>query len=67
MGGILERKLYLTPLIYNVGFLNPEQPRKLMRRLKSLFNRANLDENEMSILRGFLTAVQEATSKKKIK
>ena len=49
----------------DVGFLNPEQPRKLMRRLKSLFNRAHLDENEVSILRGFLAAVQEAATEEK--
>jgi len=56
---------HLEQSMIDVGFLNPEQPRKLMRRLKSLFNRALLDENEMSILRGFLAAVQEtATSKK---
>ncbi|MCK5498616.1 MAG: RNA methyltransferase [Gammaproteobacteria bacterium] len=58
---------HLEKSMIDVGFLNPEQPRKLMRRLKSLFNRANLDENEMSILRGFLAAVQDAASKKKIK
>lgn len=51
---------HLEASMIDVGFLNPEQPRKLMRRLKSLFNRANLDENEISILRGFLAAVQEA-------
>lgn len=55
---------HLEKSMIDVGFLNPEQPRKLMRRLKSLFNRANLDENEMSILRGFLAAVQEAVSNK---
>ena len=55
---------HLEKSMIDVGFLNPEQPRKLMRRLKSLFNRANLDENEMSILRGILAAVQEAASKK---
>ena len=49
----------------DVEFLNPEQTRKLMRRLKSLFNRAHLDENEVSILRGFLAAVQEAVTGKK--
>ena len=57
---------HLEESMIDVGFLNPEQPRKLMRRLKSLFNRANLDENEMSILRGFLAAVQEAAKRKKI-
>jgi tRNA (cytidine32/uridine32-2'-O)-methyltransferase len=56
---------HLQKSMIDVGFLNPEQPRKLMRRLKSLFNRAHLDENEVSILRGFLAAVQEAATEKK--
>jgi len=56
---------HLQQSMIDVGFLNPEQPRKLMRRLKSLFNRAHLDENEVSILRGFLAAVQEAATEKK--
>jgi len=56
---------HLQQSMIDVGFLNLEQPRKLMRRLKSLFNRAHLDENEVSILRGFLAAVQEAATEKK--
>ena len=56
---------HLEQSMIDVGFLNPQQPKKLMRRLKSLFNRAYLDENEMSILRGFLAAVQEAAASKK--
>lgn len=56
---------HLQQSMIDVGFLNPEQPRKLMRRLKSLFNRAHLDENEVSILRGFLAAVQQATTEEK--
>ena len=56
---------HLEQSMIGVGFLNPEQPRKLMRRLKSLFNRAHLDENEVSILRGFLAAVQETVTGKK--
>jgi len=56
---------HLQQSMIDVGFLNPEQPRKLMRRLKSLFNRAYLDENEVSILRGFLAAVQGAATEKK--
>ena len=30
----------------------------LMARIRRLFNRAQLDQNEMNILRGILTAVQ---------
>ncbi len=56
---------HLQQSMIDVGFLNLEQPRKLMQRLKSLFNRAHLDENEVSILRGFLAAVQEAATEKK--
>lgn len=56
---------HLEQSMIDVDFLNPEQPRKLMRRLKSLFNRAHLDENEVSILRGFLAAVQEAVTRRR--
>jgi len=56
---------HLEQSMIDVDFLNPEQPRKLMRRLKSLFNRAHLDENEVSILRGFLAAVQETVKRKR--
>ncbi len=56
---------HLEQSMIDVDFLNPEQPRKLMRRLKSLFNRAHLDENEVSILRGFLAAIQEVVTGKK--
>jgi tRNA C32,U32 (ribose-2'-O)-methylase TrmJ len=31
---------------------------QLMARIRRLFNRARLDQNEMNILRGILTAVQ---------
>ena len=55
---------HLQQSLQDVGFLNPMQPRRLMRRLKSLFNRAQLDENEVSILRGFLSAIQNAVLKK---
>ena len=56
---------HLEQSMIEVDLLKPEQPRKLMRRLKSLFNRAHLDENEVSILRGFLAAVQETVTGKK--
>jgi len=40
------------------GFLDPENPKHLMRRLRRLFNRAQPDQNEVHILRGLLTALQ---------
>lgn len=54
---------HLQQSLIDVGFLDTEHPRKLMRRLKSLFNRAHLDENELSILRGFLASVQSTVAK----
>ncbi|MGH8279937.1 MAG: RNA methyltransferase [Gammaproteobacteria bacterium] len=40
------------------GFLDPVRPRRLMRRLRHLFNRAALDHSEVNILRGLLAALQ---------
>lgn len=50
---------HLQAVLVQIGFLDPANPRKLMRRLYRLFNRARLDENEVNILRGILTAVQQ--------
>lgn len=42
------------------GFLDPQQPKHLMRRLRHLFNRAQPDPREINILRGLLTALLRA-------
>jgi len=49
---------HLERVLVRIGFLDPENPRLLMRRLTRLFNRAELDQNELNILRGILTAVE---------
>lgn len=49
---------HLQQVLVETGFLDPAKPRRLMRRLYRLFNRAVLDENEVNILRGMLTAIQ---------
>ena len=43
------------------GFLDPANPRHLMRRLRRLFNRARVDRNELNILRGMLSALAPGT------
>ena len=48
---------HLQHVLINAGFLDPTQPRQLMRRLRRLFARAELDEQELNILRGMLSAV----------
>ncbi|MBF5006122.1 RNA methyltransferase [Diaphorobacter caeni] len=48
-----------------IGFLDPAAPKKLMPRLNQLFNRAQLTEEEIHILRGVAKAmIQTAQSKR---
>jgi len=49
---------HLEQVLLATGFLNPANPRHLMRRLRRLFNRAQPDRSEVNILRGVLTSVQ---------
>lgn len=48
---------HLKKTLTDIEFLDPENPRHLMRRLRRLFVRARPDKNEVNILRGILTAV----------
>jgi tRNA (cytidine32/uridine32-2'-O)-methyltransferase len=54
---------HLEQALLDIRFLNPKQPKRLMMRLRRLFNRARPDQNEINILRGILTAAQESSSK----
>lgn len=51
---------HLEAVMIASGFLDPENPRHLMRRLRRLFIKAAPDKNEVNILRGLLTAVDPA-------
>jgi tRNA (cytidine32/uridine32-2'-O)-methyltransferase len=51
---------HLEEVMIQTGFLDPQQPKFLMRRLRHLYNRARPDKNEINILRGILTAVQKS-------
>jgi TrmH family RNA methyltransferase len=55
---------HLSECMTDIGYYDPEVPRSLMRRMKRLFNRARLDRDEMNILRGLLSSIQEAVGKK---
>jgi len=60
-GADLERFYeHLEQVLRNSGFLDPANPRHLMRRLRRLFVRAAPDSNELNILRGILAAVDPA-------
>ena len=54
---------HLEETLLDIEFLNPKQPKKLMMRLRRLFNRARPDQNEINILRGILAATQRAAGK----
>ena len=53
---------HLEAVMIASGFLDTDNPRHLMRRLRRLFIKARPDKNEINILRGFLTSVTPATS-----
>jgi TrmH family RNA methyltransferase len=54
---------HLEQTLLDIRFLNPAQPKKLMMRLRRLYNRARPDQNEINILRGILKASQEQSGK----
>lgn len=54
---------HLEQVLIEIQFLDPANPRLLMRRLRRLFNRTALDQNELNILRGILTSVQRHRGK----
>lgn len=45
------------------GFLDPDNPRRLMQRLRRLFSRAALEKEEVNILRGLLASFRQPTGK----
>ena len=51
---------HLEQVLTDSGFLDPDNPRTLMRRLRRLFIRAQPDQNEINILRGILTSFARA-------
>lgn len=55
---------HLQRVLVEIEFLDPEQPKLLMRRLQRLYNRAQPDEKEVNILRGILTSVERSRHQK---
>jgi tRNA (cytidine32/uridine32-2'-O)-methyltransferase len=49
---------HLEQALDDIGFTDSRQSEKLLRRLRSLFQRARLDKDEINILRGILSAMQ---------
>ncbi len=50
---------HLEKVLVDIDFHDPQNPRQLMTRLQRLFNRTHLDQMEINILRGILTAIEK--------
>lgn len=50
---------HLQNVLETIKFLDPKNPKKLMLRLKRMFNRTAASKVEINILRGILTAIQQ--------
>ncbi len=50
---------HLRRVMVSSGFMDPDNPRQLERKLRRLFNRAHPDVNELGILRGVLAAAEK--------
>lgn len=50
--------LHLEQTLEELGFLDPANPKQTMTRLRRLYNRVRMDQMELNILRGVLTAMQ---------
>lgn len=52
---------HLESVMTATGFFNPEQPGRLLPKLRRLFGRVRLERDEVNILRGVLAATQNPT------
>ncbi|MDT8363580.1 MAG: RNA methyltransferase [Nitrosomonas sp.] len=48
---------HLESIMIRSGFLDPQQPKRLMRRMRRMFARTRLEKEEVNILRGILSAI----------
>lgn len=55
---------HLEQAMIETGYFNPEHPRKLMPRLRRLFGRAQLEKEEVNILRGILKSLHRPKARK---
>jgi len=54
---------HMEQALLDIRFLNPDQPKMLMTRLRRMFTRTRPDQNEINILRGILSAAQKRAGK----
>ncbi|CAG0993717.1 tRNA (cytidine/uridine/adenosine-2'-O-)-methyltransferase TrmJ [Methylophilaceae bacterium] len=49
---------HLEDTLIQIGYYNPAEPKKLMQRVRRIYARANLEKEEVNILRGVLKLTQ---------
>ncbi len=49
---------HLQETLQKLNFIQPDNPRQTMTRLRRLYSRVRLDEMELAIMRGMLTSIQ---------
>jgi TrmH family RNA methyltransferase len=57
---------HLEGSLLEAGFLNPRNPKKLMARLRRLFGRTQLEQEEINILRGVVKTLVHPKKKRKL-
>jgi tRNA/rRNA methyltransferase len=55
---------HLEQAMVAIGYLDPEEPKRLMARLRRLFNRARPTQTELDVLRGISAAIIESRSER---
>jgi len=58
---------HATRTLTAMKFLNPRMPKRLLPRLRRLFNRAGLEREEVNILRGILARIDEVLGQRRDK
>jgi tRNA/rRNA methyltransferase/tRNA (cytidine32/uridine32-2'-O)-methyltransferase len=49
---------HLQQALHDIGFIHPDKSKSIMRRLRRIYNRIQLDTKELDILRGILRMAQ---------
>ena len=58
---------HLEKTLFEIGFFTTQNPARLMQRLRRLYARARLEQEEINILRGILSATTEYNARLKLR
>ena len=55
---------HLRDSLLTIGFLDPQSPQRILRKLRRLFGRAGITDNEIKVLRGICRQMEWAAGAK---